>query len=896
MPFLTARENGDLSVLAFKIDAWLQELLKEYFDRFKTNPHDSAKFVHDPVWGSIRLEPHELYIIDSPLLQRLRYVRQLGVAHFLFPSTGYSRFEHTLGTIEAAQRMLEALRVRGHAEVPASLSDPQRFLEVRMELRLAALLHDVGHCAFSHVSEKFYRDSPVLKAAQIQMEEHLGTKLTASEVLSILIITSPHMRLLLKSARIPHQMQDEKLVMRLAAFVAGSTTMLNADAYLAQIINSGVDCDKIDYLARDSHMGGTPIMLDPTRLISKLRLAKLPAGGSTYSLAIDLSGARAVEELFATRVFLYDKLYYHHKVVAAEELLRQGLEELSRGSQGEMENPANLIQFTDDELLHASPEHLMRSGVVRDVVHIEEATRLLRQVKNRYLPRRVFAFATRFLDKAPEYIALIEGNYANTDIGRDRYLTTRFFKKLRQGAFRRQFAGKIETYARELDPSWNGSVFVGFPNPGRVTGALSVLAVDADGISQPFDFLFAADRWAEAYASNKLTGYVYADHPTAKLHWAAERAFAEEGLSFGAKSRTLAKVEKEELSELRAAASGPWLLHRLPPTFLYESETELRVRDVADKLSQLLSPANLDPAPMIRGWLWQFPDVDLQDSALRTIEAFRIVNRADRGQIIQKVIRQIGSNGVWCPFVPQRKTKSADALAYFMRDYVEPSLQVRRLEAWTSEELDSAEQLIFIDDCLCTGAQASTLLYSWFGKQEHALSPSDVEDTLDARYLDVLRRVPVKFLFSVGFTHGKDVLLKACEELGVTAEVHLGIDAVTSGLTLQGVTFCGPESQNRFFQYMKDVGTDILQSRAKEKPHLTPDVQDFALGYGGLCGNFGFEYAVPTCTATPLWGHSFAGDRMWLPVVPRKPNLVWERLRGGLEEAASALLSPPSDD
>src|SRR5262245_56487993 len=111
-------------------------------------PPPKRKQINDPVWHIINLEPQEIFLLDSPLLQRMRGVRQLGLAHFVFPGATHDRFAHICGVIEAAARMYDALsgneRVRqrqqagGNTTDSAILGDDERWI-----VRMAALLHDV---------------------------------------------------------------------------------------------------------------------------------------------------------------------------------------------------------------------------------------------------------------------------------------------------------------------------------------------------------------------------------------------------------------------------------------------------------------------------------------------------------------------------------------------------------------------------------------------------------------------------------------------------------------------------------------------------------------------------------------------------------------------------------
>src|SRR5215207_8706051 len=102
--------------------------------------------VRDPLWNNIRIDESARLLVDTEVFQRLRYIRQLGLAHLVYPGASHSRFEHALGAYHLARKELEILGGRNELEhVPAD--DPRI-------VRAAALLHDIGHYPFSHALEE----------------------------------------------------------------------------------------------------------------------------------------------------------------------------------------------------------------------------------------------------------------------------------------------------------------------------------------------------------------------------------------------------------------------------------------------------------------------------------------------------------------------------------------------------------------------------------------------------------------------------------------------------------------------------------------------------------------------------------------------------------------------
>lgn len=140
-----------------RVDRFVESKLSGYI----VNADIGNKVIHDPVWGTMLFYPWELQLLDSPLLQRLRNINQVGLAILTYPSARHSRFEHTLGVMSVVTKMVDNIN---HTQQTGD--DSESTLVTRPDLyklRLAALLHDVGHCFFSHLSESVYGNTVVFR-------------------------------------------------------------------------------------------------------------------------------------------------------------------------------------------------------------------------------------------------------------------------------------------------------------------------------------------------------------------------------------------------------------------------------------------------------------------------------------------------------------------------------------------------------------------------------------------------------------------------------------------------------------------------------------------------------------------------------------------------------------
>jgi hypothetical protein len=221
-------------------------------------------------------------LLDSPLLQRLRGVRQLGLAYLVYSGVKHDRLEHSIGVVAAAQRMMDCLRLhaqdrqqfgtRPDADVP---SPDKREVQV---VRLAALLHDVGHAPFSHaiepLLEEWYSDELSDLQATVTDRFRGASKIAPAEAVALLLVVSDSMQRVLEHPSFGSEGPASETASAIAARLVGSRDDLRA-SYLAPIITGDLDADKLDNLQRDSLHSGLPLGLDVGRILSKLRVGRL---------------------------------------------------------------------------------------------------------------------------------------------------------------------------------------------------------------------------------------------------------------------------------------------------------------------------------------------------------------------------------------------------------------------------------------------------------------------------------------------------------------------------------------------------------------------------------------------------------------------------------------------
>ena len=499
------------------------------------------KTFNDPVWGVVELLPWETVVLDSPLVQRLRGIRQLGMAHLVYPGAGHDRLEHSRGVVEAADRMIRALeRNAAHRrrfgqdrdqQVP-KVSDRDRY-----SIRLAALLHDIGHGPFSHATEQligerhqeeFQQATTLLRAAFDG-----ATSIAIGEVVAAIIVLSPAMTQLLTHPRIGRDTESGEFPEAITARLLGSREHLDAK-YLSGIISGPIDADKLDYIARDCHHSGLPLGIDLTRLISKLEVvvvtpenapnqelrerSRASKHGRIYDMGISQAGLGSYEQLVIARVLLHDRLYYHHKVRAAEAMLRE-LIVLAEKERKDRYSIQDLFSETTDDIFVGILGGELRSSRLSGG-GLRSAS-IAKAIGQRRIHYRAYAFSARFIS-APK--SLTEEDLRDTRA----LMWRRLLRQLSSDQRRREVANHIYKKSlilgreiSELAPLADGlqpeEILVDLPfNKVVVRGGDILTRTDQGHVGTP-NLFFDPERWSQAYEHQKQCGFVYASRSRVPL-------------------------------------------------------------------------------------------------------------------------------------------------------------------------------------------------------------------------------------------------------------------------------------------------------------------------------------------------------------------------------------------
>ena len=295
----------------------------------------------DPIHDFVRVYDNELKIIDTPIFQRLRRIRQLSGAHLIYPGAQHTRFEHSLGVMHIASMAGHALNEKGII----SSNDIQ-------DLRFAGLLHDIGHGPFSHLFEELLQKKK-------HSHEDIGKEIILKTTIGDLISKSGF---------------DKKFITKLA-FGDSKFQFMN------EIISGALSADIMDYLLRDGYFTGAEhAKIDHNRLTNSLDVYK-------NKLALDKSALVNFETMLISRYQMFKAVYFHKTVRAGEVMLLESMELA--------EEELNLTSMVLDDYLELSDDVIL-SKLLNLPEHnskLKTAKKIATDYQNRNLFKSVFELA-----------------------------------------------------------------------------------------------------------------------------------------------------------------------------------------------------------------------------------------------------------------------------------------------------------------------------------------------------------------------------------------------------------------------------------------------------------------------------------------------------------------------
>ena len=276
--------------------------------------------IRDPIHGSIQLNDGEVAIVESVEYQRLREIKQLGFSEFSFPGATHNRFLHSIGVNHVAGEIFDSI-FRAYP-----FTKPQVKNRLRQTMKLAALLHDIGHGPLSHTTEQVMPSLKDLKIKIYQDQKMDLNRQANHEDYTIKFVTDSTISKLIESEFVgitPNYVAcliDKNLTCDESYFTDGA---INFRPILSQIVSSELDADRMDYLERDSYYCGINYgKIDKDWLQQNLTLHVV--NNKAY-LALNRRALYAFDDFLISRHHMHLMVYFHHKSIVYEEMLNRYL-------------------------------------------------------------------------------------------------------------------------------------------------------------------------------------------------------------------------------------------------------------------------------------------------------------------------------------------------------------------------------------------------------------------------------------------------------------------------------------------------------------------------------------------------------------------------------------------
>lgn len=869
------------------------------------------KEINDSLWGTVSLSRIEVAVLDSPLLQRLRFLRQMGAAHWVYPGAVHTRFEHAIGALHQTQQLIDSLNAQAHngdEQLLISSEDAQL-------LRLSSLFSHVGHLTFSDsaVLELESQSEFATAAKDFTSDDgriEFGADPSFCQLLAHYIVRSPAVReflltLVKESLLQIEEKNDERavehVVNRISLAVIGRR-IDESRPQLQELVNGPFDASTLDALVRDAKFSGIPSVLDIHRLIQKLavrsfRLEALPdwinesivfdeeqqlEQPPVWIFGVPASATPILNELQLAQVLLTTKIRRHPKVLATEQMLRSVVRTL-----GGLASSKNLLTFlysTAEDVLIGLGKDSLEAVLRRDPnipltaderSKLELAADTLAAIRE----RRIWVRAFQLSDSAIEADSL-------KSVG-----MSRFYDELRHV---QRGPGLLSKLCEEV------AVVLRATNQPAVPGATlaaqinlrSLQSISAEArigraiVLPPSKHPYmlretweGADNWVDQYLRGQPTTYVFSTPELADAVYVALERLADRSFKAELPSGTVeaSKRSKKDIRTLKQQATevGFWHGHSWtirPKAAIFDLiPIRKRIDAVAKKLIKV-STASVDGAVPDRTdatyrWLEQFETDQHIQCALKSLELLQVVER----DVTEKALGSF--------FAQHQEFRNSYVVSFgdpkdgsviqgnFAASHAEVA-KVVTLDQWVREE--EKRPLIFVDDFTGSGRQACDILAAWFEREDLRQTLGEERDRLSKAVQEKLRETKIAFLFMTAWDAGLTKIDGICNELGLDAKAFTYISEGNIPFIEQELLKAGKSSEEvaAFVNRCGVIGAQILESTGVRQDKI----EGWRFGYGNTGMLLATLLNVPTQTATLIWKSGIADGTHWEALLPRRPK------------------------
>ena len=889
---------------------------ERYCKGHSLSPSNTKNF-YDSVWGTIEINEGEIFVLNSPILQRLRNIKQLGLADLLYSSANHTRFSHTVGVLQTAASMWKQIERELQKKEVAPDEDTEQIV------RLAAIFHDCGHMFCSHASERFFQGdvsySRYLEIEKIRnyFKKKLQIKPSLSEIISIFIVCSDSVIRLLSvldngfhSLKFNNNNQDivvEKICCLILGFPYSKKTIP-----FSQVICGQIDSDKLDYLKRDSHGTGVPVAVDMSRVFQKLRMVRTNQQyemisnsqdytSQIYKLGIAPAAINTIDQLIISRYMMFENVYFHQKVLTAEEMLRYALRKLDASTNGMLNSFLTIMQITDSVIINCNFKMSVKEieiphFCITDNDKYSEAAIVLSDLSKRNLFKRCIAFTSENLTNVGQF-----GNsfYSKVFIDRDINLQNQFLEKVIEEV--NIIKNLVNTRAHFN--SKTDILLIIAPDISNVS--LNSNIAIADKINRDRNMVFESDSWLKSRTTRKPQNYLVSyEEDRYLVYIATEKVlFKEYGLIINDTviydendEQEIIKIKK--ILDEKEYYNNAFALLPNDDVQRHSSKVEKLIEKWKsyERFDVEKGTRNAIDSTFLTTYIKQFyrfrKDLDDFDvfvrGCLALLENIRIVTRDDILRSLKSNLSKILKENT-CNFDDiklcnlgtfqdggSQISYQVNEVNQLYEDLIKSTpLSVHKLEDMKPQ--DFKKIIVFIEDAFSSAKQILSMFETYMGvpveeRQTNELHVKELSEEMKER----LKKTNIYFSFLFYNQENKEKFLCRLHELGLE-NVHIVSSEEFPCGYFKKDSVQDEDAYQITKRYFEEAGKLLINEKAfingVQKSNWSDErINNSILGYNDAQQLIVFPWNTPTYTITALWLGSKSNN--WHPLFQRidKPN------------------------
>lgn len=900
-----------------QVEQFAKDIMEEYLEQCEAECNSirlsckNTKNFYDSVWGTIEINQGEIFILDSPLLQRLRYIKQLGMADLLYSSANHTRYSHTLGVLQTADVMAERIQRELQKK---NISQNE---SVRTIIRLAAIFHDCGHMFCSHASERYFQKerNASLYNEVSQVRDYINLQLrikpSLSELLSVLLVNSPSVRKLLKIVERGLENIDfgcgqiDENIERICCMIWGIPYSEKEIPY-SQVISGQIDADKLDYLKRDSHSTGVPVAVDMSRVFQKLRVVSANKKYNMVSSHVDMheqvfkmgiapAAINTIDQLVMSRYMMYENVYFHQKTLTAEEMLRYAMRKLDEGTQGVLDNFSKILCLTDSMFICQNIDEVLPGvigkPVVKDRNSYKKAAAILESLYKRQLFKRCVAFTDKNLTKAIQ----TESDFYNdiiTDgiIARQNEFIERIVEKVKE--LKQLLDGEEFHFNKETD-------ILLIMTPDTSSASYSNVAIDSRS-KKDRDMEFEADNWLKSRASRKPQNYLVSYPEDRYLIYVATEIvlYKDYGVLM---NDTVIYTEEDErhIDKLKKKLDDYNLyssLYALAPDSDIQRYENVIVNLVEKwKAYEIFDVSNGTGISITYDYLVshlkqyiQFKEelgnynIFLQ-GYLKMLSEVQIISKEKIATALadnlNKILEKEGCEKEMLEICNIGNLQDGSAILTYHMNMVNHCIGQTWKAKSIDEVLDKAtegQRIVFLEDAFCSGKQIVSIFETYMGiPMEKRQTKEQHVKELSPEKQDLLKSCKLFFSFIYYEKSNESFFKESLRRLGLKNVEIIARQPFPEGYFKREIVEEERAEREIVKSYLEKAGEMLIEWKAhrqdgSQKPNWDSDrMTQSRLGYNDAQQLIAFSWNTPTYTMTPLWMAVDSSENKWMPLFPR---------------------------